>query len=258
MEASKINNTKRGDLYKIDPKNIFVEEGFNKRMNFGDQEDMDLKASIKERGVLSPLTCYKKEGKEEGYVLIDGERRWRMTMELIAEGCNIARVPVIIERKKSIEERTFEMLLLNDGKRFRPIELAEAYKRLKQYGYTDQEIAKQIGKSVTHVKDMLNLTNVSKELKDDIKKGDISASTIVKLQKINKSHSEVEKIIKNEKEKCDWKKSIKHIAKKDVTSISLQVFNKIIKEIKYELSGYKNCNVPLMEKSIDDIIKNNL
>lgn len=66
------NTTKRTDLFKVDPRNIVVMEGFNVRIDF----DLDeLKEQIKAAGVLNPITVipFKDEDGNEKYQLVDGE-----------------------------------------------------------------------------------------------------------------------------------------------------------------------------------------
>ena len=74
-----LNKKTKTDLYKIDPRAIFVVEGFNSRQDF----DLDgLCSSIKENGVLNPVTVIKTKDEEgqERYRLVDGERRYRAVL----------------------------------------------------------------------------------------------------------------------------------------------------------------------------------
>lgn len=175
-----LNKTQRKDLFYIDPRSLIFEENFNTRIEYGDLEE--LKNSIIENGVKMPLRGYKLRG-EEKYVINDGHRRYKAVMMAIEEGNDIARVPFISEDKKSTEERLFEILLSNDGKPFTSLELGYTYKKLKNFGYNATEIAKRVGKSITHVLNTIEVADSSKEVKDSIKKGMISATLVSEVKK---------------------------------------------------------------------------
>lgn len=191
MKTEELNKTQRRDLLYVDPKLLMLEENFNTRVDYGDLNE--LKNSIIENGVKIPLRGYK-EG--EKYVVNDGHRRYLAVMLAIKEGNEIARVPFISEKKKNIEERIFEILLSNDGKSLTPLELGETYKRLQNYGFSPTEIAKRIGKSVSHVTTTIELAGSSKEVKDAIKEGSISATLVNEIKKSVDTAEEAEEIIK--------------------------------------------------------------
>lgn len=101
---NELNATKRTDIYQIDPRNIVVVEGFNARKNF----DLDeLKEQIRKVGVLNPITVIPFKDKETGaekYRLVDGERRYRAVMALLAEGEDIKRIKAMYLPKGTKEE----------------------------------------------------------------------------------------------------------------------------------------------------------
>lgn len=201
MEKVEYNSTLRTDLLKLDPKMLVIEEGFNTRIDFGDLSE--LKNSIIENGVLVPLRGFKKG---DNYVITEGHRRLTAVMQAINEGHEILRVPFMSEKVTSSEERTFQILLCNSGKPLNPLELAFTYKRLENYGYTAQEIAKKIGKSLTHVKDTLLLATASKKTVNLIKENKVSASVVRDLL-INNSADETEKKISEVVEKVETTKN---------------------------------------------------
>ena len=80
-------------VFNIDPLKIDVMDGFNKRVDFGDIDE--LAAQIKEQGLLEAITVvpYKKEGSdEERYLLVNGERRYRALMKLIKDGEDVGLI----------------------------------------------------------------------------------------------------------------------------------------------------------------------
>lgn len=180
----------RKDIFLVSPKDLMLEEGFNTRTDYGNLEE--LKNSIIENGVKIPLRGYKEGDK---YVINDGHRRYKAVMMAIEEGNEIVRVPFISEKKKTLEERIFEILISNDGKALTSLELGETYKKLQGFGFIPSEIAKKIGKSVSHVIDMINVAGSSKEVKDAIKEGNISATLVREVQNSVETAEEAEEII---------------------------------------------------------------
>lgn len=220
MEAEKevFNKTQKKDLLLVDPRLLKVEDGFNTRTDYGDIDE--LKFSILENGVRVPLRGYK-EG--DFYFITDGHRRLQAIMKAIGEGNDIARIPFLTERKRSLEERIFDIILSNDGKQLSPLELGETYKKLMQFGFKYTEIAKKIGKTVKHVSDMVSVAESSKEVKEIIKDGGISATLVAEVKAKTNSVEEAEEIIKTvssiKKEESNGNKKKEKVTKKDVEDL---------------------------------------
>ena len=139
------NKTTKTDIYKIDPRNIVVEDGFNSREDFGDIET--LAKQIEENGILNPISVvpFKDENGDEKYRLIDGERRYRAVMLLLNRGVNIDRVPALFQPKSAdAKSLLVQQIIRNEGKGFNEMELAIAYKKLLDEGMTKDEIAEKI------------------------------------------------------------------------------------------------------------------
>ena len=140
-----INKKTKTDLYKIDPRAIFVVEGFNSRQDF----DLDgLCSSIKENGVLNPVTVIKTKNDEgeERYRLVDGERRYRAVMRLIDEGVEIPRIPALCIPKMDDSELLLQQVVRNEGKPFNEYEYAIACQKFVQFGFTKDESRKRLVK----------------------------------------------------------------------------------------------------------------
>lgn len=141
-----INKTTKTDIYKIDPRAIVVEAGFNSRSDFGDIEE--LASQIKEQGMLNPITVvpFKDENGVEKYRLVDGERRYRATMFLIQNGTEVARVPALFASKNlSPAELLTQQLLRNEGKPFSEYEYGVAFDKFRKLGFEPCEIAAKLG-----------------------------------------------------------------------------------------------------------------
>ena len=176
---NEINATKRTDIYQIDPRNIVVVEGFNARKNF----DLDeLKEQIRKVGVLNPITVIPFKDKETGaekYRLVDGERRYRAVMALLAEGEDIKRIKAMYLPKGTKEEDLLiQQLLKNTGKQFSEIEMAKLFNRFKeQWGYTQTEIADKFCKKTSFVSRCMALLDLPAEIIEMMERGEISADT---------------------------------------------------------------------------------
>ena len=176
---NEINATKRTDIYQIDPRNIVVVEGFNARKNF----DLDeLKEQIRKAGVLNPITVIPFKDKETGaekYRLVDGERRYRAVMALLAEGEDIKRIKAMYLPKGTKEEDLLiQQLLKNTGKQFSEIEMAKLFNRFKeQWGYTQTEIADKFCKKASFVSRCMALLDLPAEIIEMMERGEISADT---------------------------------------------------------------------------------
>ena len=139
------NKTTKRDLYMIDPRNIVVVEGFNSRVDF----DLDeLVTSIAESGVKNPISVipFKDENGNEKYRLVDGERRYRATMQIIENGGDIARIPALfLSKSLKADELLIEQLVRNEGKHFSEYEYGIAFRKFVDLGYEPQEIVKKLG-----------------------------------------------------------------------------------------------------------------
>ena len=142
---TEINKTTKRDLYNIDPRNIVVVEGFNSRIDFDLEE---LKESIRENGVKNPISVipFKDENGNEKYRLVDGERRYRATMELLNEGADIMRIPALfLSKSLKPDELLIEQLIRNEGKHFSEYEYGIAFRKFVDLGYEPLEIVKKLG-----------------------------------------------------------------------------------------------------------------
>lgn len=128
------------------PRKIFDEDALN-----------DLKASIKENGVIQPIILRRKDDR---YEIIAGERRWRA-----AKAAGLERIPSII---REIDEETAAKISLIENvqrENLNPIEEAEAYKRLmSEYSLKQEELAKAVGKSRSYISNSIRLLNLDERI----------------------------------------------------------------------------------------------
>ncbi len=133
-----------------------------------DNSFKELVASIREKGIIQPLIV---TPLEDGYELIAGERRLEA-----AKVAGLKEVPVIVKREIGETER-LEMALIENIQRqdLSPIEEAEAYYRLiSEFGLTQEEVAKRVGKDRATIANILRLRKLPSTIKEDLREGRIS------------------------------------------------------------------------------------
>lgn len=150
-------------IYKVEP------NPGQPRQDFDEEELSALAASITEHGVVQPLTV--REVNNGYYQIIAGERRWRA-----ARLANLREIPAVIveaDDKKAMELALIENLQRQD---LNPVEEALGYQSLiQEYGMTQEETAKRVGKSRPAVANALRLLSLAPQVMEMLRAGKISA-----------------------------------------------------------------------------------
>jgi len=143
---------------------------FQPRKNFNKESLDELTNSIKERGIIQPIIVRKSKENNSKYEIIAGERRW-----LAAQNAGLHEVPIVItdvDDLKSLEFAIVENVQRND---LNVIEEAQGYKRLiDEFSYDQENVAKFIGKSRSHVANCLRLLLLPKEVLELIENNKLS------------------------------------------------------------------------------------
>jgi ParB family transcriptional regulator, chromosome partitioning protein len=137
------------------------------RQHFDQQAIDELAASIAERGVLQPILV---RAVDTGYELVAGERRWRA-----AQQARLHEIPAIV--REFDEESSAEVALIENIQRedLNAIEEAEAYRQLiGRYGHSQEVLGKLVGKSRSHVANLLRLLDLPEPVRLMLLRGDIS------------------------------------------------------------------------------------
>lgn len=141
-----------------------IENPYQPRTTFDEEKIDELAQSIKEYGVLQPIIVKKSE---IGYYIVAGERRFRACKKL-----GLETIPAIV---REIDEQLMaEIALLENLQRenLTLIEEALAYKRLiDKHGYTQQDVASRVGKSRSHITNVLRMLNLPTEIQTLIAEG---------------------------------------------------------------------------------------
>jgi len=160
------------DLLEIKP------NPYQPRRLFDDNKINELAESIKEYGIFQPIILKKVK---QGYYIVSGERRYRAAQRL-----ELKTIPSIVRQYE--ESKVAEIALAENLQRenLTPIEEAEAYRNiLSNLQITQHELAQKIGKSRSHVTNMLGLLNLPNIVQSYILSGQISmghARVLSKLQ----------------------------------------------------------------------------
>lgn len=171
---------KRRDIVLLHPSKVVVAPGFNAR-DFTrpevQQHVQSLAASIRENGVLAPLTVYM-DGDQP--ILTDGECRLRASLLAIEGGWDCGDgIPCQLDAKPAATneaERALSLLTRNSALPLAPVEQAEVYRRLEAAGWPVEKMASRTGRSGEHVRNMLALAAAPVAVQQAIKVGEISAS----------------------------------------------------------------------------------
>jgi ParB family chromosome partitioning protein len=128
----------------------------NPRKVFDDTDLQELTQSIKDRGIIQPIVVRPIVNHTDEFEIVAGERRWRA-----AQKAGLHKVPVVvvqIDDKTSLEYAILENVQRAD---LNPIEESEGYSRLMaEFSYTQENLSKIIGKSRSHIANMLRLADL--------------------------------------------------------------------------------------------------
>ena len=142
---------------------------YQPRKEFDEQGLKELADSIRENGVFQPILVRKRKT-GQGYELVAGERRLRASK--LAGKDSIPAIVVDFNDKQMMEISLLENIQRKD---LTPIEEAEAYDQLiRKLGYTQDELAKRIGKSRSNVTNILRLLNLPGEVKKLVNDGKLT------------------------------------------------------------------------------------
>ena len=140
---------------------------YQPRTSFDQKKLEELAESIKKHGVIQPVLV-RKDGK--GFELVAGERRFRA-----AKLAKLKKIPVVVSNISDVQ--SLEIAILENIQRedLNPLEVAKGYQRLKdEFGYTQEAVAKSVGKPRSSVANSLRLLTLSPKIQDEIDKGVIS------------------------------------------------------------------------------------
>lgn len=201
------------------------------RKQFTESEIETLAASLKAKGLLQPIVVRENPNGDSKFQIVAGERRWRA-----AQRVPLHNVPVIVRNFSDAE--TLEVGLIENVQRvnLNPVEEAESYARLvKQFDYTQEQLAETIAKSRSHIANTLRLMKLPQPVLEYLRGGKLSAGHARALighpdarelardaVARNLSVREVEALVGAKSKKANSPKSTTTNAKKDADTTSLE------------------------------------
>ena len=231
----------------LQPRRLFNKESIN-----------ELAASIKSKGLVQPILVRPSEKNPGDYEIIAGERRWRA-----AQIAQLHEMPAVIKNLNDVE--SLEIAIIENVQRsdLTVIEEATGYKKLiESYGHTQEELSEIVGKSRSHVANIMRLLTLPQSIQDMITEGKISAGharaimnsafpekLAEKIVNENLSVREAESIVKQ------GKNQIKKVRLKDPDTVDLEnsISQKIGLNIEINHKGNKGGHIKIEYKNLDQL-----
>ncbi|HLR34722.1 MAG TPA: ParB/RepB/Spo0J family partition protein [Tissierellales bacterium] len=175
------------------------------RKEFDKQALEELKHSIKDYGVIQPIIVRKKG---EEYEIVAGERRWHAT-----KNAGLEKIPCIIKDVEEVEATKLALIENIQREDLNSIEEAKAFDDLmKNYGYTQEEVARIIGKSRSYIANTIRLLNLEDKVRNYVVEGKLSSGHGRALLAIEDEENQIkvaERIVKNKLNVRDTEKLVK-------------------------------------------------
>ena len=161
-----LENKKDNDLLLIPIEKIFRDEN-QPRKEFDKEKIEELAQSINKNGLIQPLILTKKD--ESSYNLVAGERRWRA-----AQIANLKILPALL-LPTDLDKDEISLIENIQRENLKVTEEANAYQSLiDKNGYTHEQLSRVVGKSRSHITNLLRILNLHEYFSDLLNKGTIS------------------------------------------------------------------------------------
>ena len=256
-ETTQTKNTNVGQETKIPIANLKPSPSQPRRL-FNKNSINELADSIKAKGLVQPLVVRPSPSDANSYEIIAGERRWRA-----AQIAQLHEVPVVIRNFNDTE--ALEVAIIENVQRsdLSPIEEAAGYKRLiENHGHTQEDLSGIVGKSRSHIANIIRLLSLPQSIQDMITEGKISSGHARAIMNSAFPEQLAEKIINEnlsvrdaENLAKDKKGIIKKIKLKDPDTIDLE--NKISEKLGLTINinhkGKKGGSIKIDYKTLDQL-----
>ncbi len=163
------NNEPAGGVYTLAPSKLHSGK-YQPRSQFNEAALVELAESIRTNGIMQPIVVRPSPKQADMYEIIAGERRWRA-----AKAVALSEVPVII--RELTDKQALELALIENIQRqdLSALDEANGYQRLiEEFEYTQEELARSVGKSRSHVANLLRLLSLPDDVKEMLDKGELS------------------------------------------------------------------------------------
>ena len=256
-ETVQTKNSNVGQETKIPIANLKPSPSQPRRL-FNKNSINELADSIKAKGLVQPLVVRPSPSDANSYEIIAGERRWRA-----AQIAQLHEVPVVIRNFNDTE--ALEIAIIENVQRsdLSPIEEAAGYKRLiENHGHTQEDLSGIVGKSRSHIANIIRLLSLPQSIQDMITEGKISSGHARAIMNSAFPEQLAEKIINEnlsvrdaENLAKDKKGIIKKLKLKDPDTIDLE--NKISEKLGLTINinhkGKKGGSIKIDYKTLDQL-----
>ena len=230
---------------------------FQPRRTFNQESLAELASSLKQHGVLQPLLVRALETPSETgaiYEIIAGERRWRA-----AQMVPLHDLPIHV--REFTPEQALQIALIENLQRedLNPVEEANGYQRLlDEYQYTQDDLAQVIGKSRSHISNMLRMLTLDKTLLELLTSGKLTAGHARVLIKAKDPQALADIILKKNLSVRDAEKLAQIETQKYRPSLLKPTTGKtpgaFVPGVAAPAGGPKTADVMALEKSISDML----
>ena len=231
----------------LQPRRLFNKESIN-----------ELAASIKSKGLVQPILVRPSDKNPGDYEIIAGERRWRA-----AQIAQLHEIPAVIKNLNDVE--TLEIAIIENIQRsdLTVIEEATGYKKLiESYGHTQEQLSEVVGKSRSHVANIMRLLTLPQSIQDMITEGKISAGHARAIMNSAFPEKLAEKIISEnlsvreaESIAKQGKNHIKKVRLKDPDTVDLEnsLSQKLGLNVEINHKGNKGGHIKIEYKNLDQL-----
>ncbi|MEM9522816.1 MAG: ParB/RepB/Spo0J family partition protein [Pseudomonadota bacterium] len=141
------------------------------RRRFDEQDLEELANSIREKGIIQPLIVRANPREPGAYEIVAGERRWRA-----AQRAQLHEVPILVRDLDDAE--VLELAIIENIQRtdLNPVEEAMGFQQLMtRFGHTQEKLAEALGKSRSHIANLLRLLQLPEDVLNHLREGRLSA-----------------------------------------------------------------------------------
>ena len=231
----------------IQPRRLFDKNSIN-----------ELAESIKSKGLVQPILVRPSKSEVGEYEIIAGERRWRA-----AQIAQLHELPAVVKNLDDVE--ALEMAIIENVQRadLSPIEEAAGYKKLmEQYNHTQEALSPIVGKSRSHIANIIRLLNLPASIQDMISQGIITsghARAIMnsafpeqlakKIVDENLSVRQAESLVKEKKTKLTKNK----LKPADTVDLEQRLTELLGLEVVISDNGKRGCSIKVKYKTLDQL-----
>ena len=165
------DNSSKGNGARAVAVDLITPNPFQPRRTFDEQDLRELTESIRANGVLQPIVVRTDPKNPGRFQLIAGERRWRSSQR-----AGLHEIPVVI--REMSDDDALEVAIVENVQRagLNAIEEALGYQALvERFNYTQEDLATNIGKSRSHIANMLRLLNLPAQVRQMVEDGKLTA-----------------------------------------------------------------------------------